>query len=111
MANKSQPPKYVYICGVRWSITYHKEDVVYENNMLQGLTDRANRTIKIDAKLPLDGVKSTLLHEVIHAIISTTLNTYPDEEEPLVQAMEVGWCSVINDPRNNSFLSYIFNHL
>ena len=81
--------------------------LVVEGSVVAG-SFNINEGICIREELSDPNKRSTLLHEIAHAII--TLGTPPErrnDEHVLVYAIETGWFSVLTDPRNAWVLDYV----
>ncbi len=94
----------LWICGKAWAIHVLDEAVVDEKDAVNGITDKAHHKILISTS-GVDGqtIRSTMLHELGHAILSTVANTHPSDEEECVQAFETGMYSALTDTRNEWF--------
>lgn len=84
--------------GQAWSIEFWNHIIDEDGDILQGDTDETTRVIRISTAYPKIRQKSTLVHEILHAIlrVSGIKQLIKDDiEEALVIAIENGLESII----------------
>ncbi len=87
-------PSVLNICGTRWTIEY-----VEGKRGRYGSTNARKRRIRIWAGQQADLMRSTLIHEAIHACLALNgISTMDkDFEESICQRLEVPLLSLIRD--------------
>jgi len=113
----SRRPHCVFIAGLKVSITWTDEieDTSGSNRYLFGqFREVPQAQILISQQSALDVQRSTLLHEVIHAIVSLLnlpggrKDADPITEEDLVRFFESNLFATFSDPRNRTVKDFIF---
>lgn len=92
VANQSNIPSHVVVLGKKIKIKRHKKLVDTTKRELFGLFDSDTMTIHL-SRSPLHSEKSTLLHEILHAIMFITGQNEIlefEQEEAIVRAIENG---------------------
>jgi hypothetical protein len=87
-------PTSLTICGTTWTVEYRKF-----KGKQYGSTNVRKRRIRISVDQQADLMRSTLLHEAIHACLALNGISQIDEntEERICQALEVPLLSLIRD--------------
>ncbi len=89
----------IWICNREWTVEYHDTVRDSEGKPTHGVCASNRQVIQIAHGTP-DVCRSSLVHELHHAVIKSTTNMHPEGEEECVQGMETGWYSIFRDPRN-----------
>ncbi len=98
----------LWICGLAWAVDITDRPVIVDGKTVHGVTDKANQHIVVATEGCHDqAVRSSLIHELGHAIFHTVTNCYPEDEEQGVQALECGLFSALTDSRNDWFWSMV----
>ena len=93
------------ICGREWTIKFQPH-AISAARCCYGTTDDAalEMVVSTDKTHPTQ-VRSSALHELLHASIRTVLGAYPDDEETLVRGLE---CALYDAFRSNPwFVDYL----
>lgn len=88
-------PTKVRIMGVDWSVVEDGKRAQKEN--VTGETDHDNLEILLDADIPEQHKRTTLLHEIIHAIDNFTHEPKNHLEEDQVRCLTAGIYQVLRD--------------
>lgn len=72
-----------------------------------GECDRLNRVIRVRNNQNRDQLADSILHEVSHAIWELMALPEKAAEERVATAMGRGFGSLLRDPRNEDFMSYL----
>jgi hypothetical protein len=99
-------PKLLVICGRTWTVEFKKQVIDDDGKTVHGTCDGDKNSIEIACdKTADDNIRSSLLHEFLHASIKTILNRYPDDEDSLVTGLEAALYNVYRHPSNKWFWS------
>lgn len=102
--------KLLWISGKRWEVIFTSEPIITDGETNLGVCLINDQIIKVCTKSKSqDVIRSSLLHEVLHAIVKSQLNTHSSDEEHCVMANEVGIYSIIRDKRNKWFWKVMFS--
>lgn len=99
--------KDLYCCGRRWEVRFRPTVLDSDDNASKGTTDDEQQVVEVSTKLCPDAQRTTLLHEILHSAIKTSLNEHPSEEEKCVQGQETSLYSLLRDERNRWFWEYM----
>ncbi len=110
MSSKPTTKRTIPIMGQKYSIEYHANIKTDDKDEVYGDTDKGRKRIRIDLanNRGLADLKSTLLHECLHAILAQSGidNMLTDEvEEAIVVALEHGLSPLVE------FKSSIWNRI
>jgi hypothetical protein len=84
------------VMGVRWRVKFPKK-LAQDTVPVLGLCDYTEQTISVATCQPPDGIRSTLLHEVLHAVQGSD---HPRDQEGCVKSLERGLYAVLRAPAN-----------
>jgi len=91
-----------YICGLSWAIKLTEDAVAVNDRLCHGACDKPKREIDVSSMGACeDHVRSTLMHELLHAAVYAGVGpAWPEDEEVLITGIETPWYSMFRDPRN-----------
>lgn len=98
-------PKNIAIGPHAWTVTEDTTGGLTGDQGCNGLTIRERQAIVISDDLEPSYQREVLLHEVIHACLSSTMEFGTDEEERLVRALAPQLLDALR--RNPDFLGYL----
>jgi Zn-dependent peptidase ImmA (M78 family) len=103
--------KKVYICNTEWRLGITSDAIWHKGQTCYGLTDKHEQMMVVSSHgVAEDKIRSAILHELMHAVFETVTNTYPDDEETGVQALETGLYSFLRDKRNNWLIDLLLEN-
>ena len=97
----------LYVYGVPWNIELVKAVILHDGREVAGLTDKDAMYIKVNTKVSKAAQRSTLLHEVLHAVHNA--HEHDADEERCVRQVECGLTSILYDPRNKWFMRFLLD--
>lgn len=90
--------KSVKIGGINYDVNVTKEAVALGNALCYGTIDYDACEIAMDAKLPIQVLEHTLLHEIFHGIVNDRkIPIDSEKEEEIVEAFASGVHALIKD--------------
>ena len=95
-------PAEVWIGGVKWTVT-RSDDA----DQHCGRTRQGQQEIRITDDAEADTRRSTMIHEILHAISWMGLDERNELTETQVQAIQWPFYSGITDPRNQPVIDFI----
>lgn len=99
----------IYICERRWDVEFIDGPIISDGETNHGLTKTNTQVIRVTTHDTCDdAIRSTLLHEILHAIQKTVGNGHKSDEEDCVQVCETGLYSLLRDKRNEWALELIW---
>ena len=103
-----QPRQRVDILGRTWRVHFVKKKLkLVDGTECDGYTNKDKHLIQVSLHLAKDRQRSTLLHEVLHAIIDMTSSIHHSDEEKCVQALEAGLFPFLRAPENEWVLRFV----
>ena len=103
-----KPRQRVDILGRNWRVHFVRKHLKLKDGTLcDGYTDQDKHLIQVSLNLAKDRQRSTLLHELLHAIIDTTSSVHHADEEKCVQALESGLFPVLRAPANEWLVRFL----
>ena len=102
-----KPRQRLNILGRNWRVHFVRSKIKKEAVECDGHTDRDRHLIRVSLNIAKDRIRSTLLHEVLHAVIDMTTSVHHADEEKCVQALESGLFPVIRHPDNRWMVDYL----
>jgi len=97
----------LYILSCRWKVLFVDGPVYTGDGTAHGICEYNTQTITISGDQNRELQRTTLIHEICHAIDKTHSNNNINDNEQSSQASEVGWYTIFRDPRNDWFFNFI----
>lgn len=89
------------ILGRTWRVHFVRGAIkLKDGTPCDGHADQDRHLIRISLNMAKDRQRSTLLHEMLHAVIDMTSSVHHQDEEKCVQALESGLFPVLRAPEN-----------
>lgn len=96
-----KPRERLNILGRTWKVHFLRTPIkLKDGTPCDGHTDADKHLIRVSLNMARDRQRSTLLHEILHAVIDTTTSVHHQDEEKCVQALESGLFPVLRAPEN-----------
>lgn len=96
-----KPRQRIDILGRTWRVHFCKTAIKDKDGTIcDGHTDRDKHLIRVSLEIAKDRQRSTLLHEILHAVIDMTTSVHHADEEKCIQALESGLFPVLRAPEN-----------
>lgn len=102
-----KPRQKVNILGRTWKIHFVRKKIKWNGAECDGISLKSNHIIQISLNMAKDRQRSTLLHELLHAVIDTTSSVHHQDEEKCIQALESGLFPLLRAPENEWVLKFI----
>ena len=103
-----KPRQTLDILGRNWRVYFVKSKLrIADGTECDGYTLKDKHLIKVSLNLAKDRQRSTLLHEVLHAIIDMTSSVHHQDEERCIQALESGLFPVLRSPHNVWLINFL----
>jgi Zn-dependent peptidase ImmA (M78 family) len=102
-----RPRQRVDIVGRSWRVHFVKKKILHGGVECDGYVNRDAHLIQISLNQAKDRQRSTLIHELLHAIIDTTSSVHYADEEKCVQALESGLFPFLRSPHNEWVLKFL----
>lgn len=90
-----------------WQVIFVDGQLFHNNTNVDGLCDATVYVITISGAQSRDNQRTSLVHEVCHAIDFTHSNGNIDGHEAHARAGELGWYTILRDSRNDWFVNFI----
>lgn len=97
----------LYILGYKWRVVFADGPFYTEAGLCYGQAEYAQQIITVSGDQTRELQRSTLIHEISHAIDKAHSNGIIDNREQCAQASEVGWFTILREPRNDWFFNFV----